>query len=148
MAAWEVSPPSSVIIAAAFLIWDIISISVEVVTIISPSFISFWASSNTLAVPDTFEYPTPKPFTKFFVTTWTLRRLVVPDCPTGTPAVITTKSPIDIKSFPKESWTEVSITSSVVLKSLFKRGYTPQIRDICLYVIGSLVVAITGAIGL
>ncbi|MPN45424.1 hypothetical protein SDC9_192991 [bioreactor metagenome] len=125
--------------------------SVEGITIISPSS-NFSLSSltflATLAFAIIVSLPTPTFLNKSSLTIWTFKRFVLPETPTGTPAVITTKSPFSIKPLCSALATVHSIISSVdFILSIFI-GYTPQYRDIFRITRSLSVAAIIGAIGL
>lgn len=96
IAAWDVSPPSSVITAPAFSNAGTISESVPIITRTLPASVFSNASAAeraTTTLPLTILRPIPCPFATMSPITWIFIRLVVPTSRTGTPAVITTKSP-------------------------------------------------------
>ena len=73
-------------------------------------------SSSPLTIqtlPSTVLDPIPIPFTISSLITWTFIRFVVPLIPTGTPAVITTNSPLFMYPSFLDDSIEFSITSSV-----------------------------------
>ncbi len=92
-----------------------ISISVILVTNISPSLNSTASCTflTTLTLPSTVLDPTPIPFTISSLITCTFIKFVVPLIPTGTPAVITTNSPLFMYPAFLDDSIEFSITSSV-----------------------------------
>ena len=71
---------------------------------------------------------TPSPVSSTWPTTWTFIMLVVPEMPRGTPAVMTTKSPLSTRPVFSAASTARSKRVSVSPTSSTKAGTTPQER--------------------
>lgn len=75
-------------------------------------------------------------------------RLLVPDTPSGIPAVTTVRSPSFTYSSESAPTIALSISSSVSLASWITIGYTPHTIDSCLATLSDIVAAIIFVFGL
>ena len=101
---------------------------------------------TTFPVIDSFPIAVPNKITS--PTVWTLIKFVVPDAPTGTPAVITTRSPLLISSASSAFSTDTAITSSVEWSRLVNTAFTPQLKASLLLIRSSVTAATIVSAGL
>lgn len=151
MAVWLVNPPSSVTIALDFWIYSVMSASVNLATMISPS--SNFSSSSFLVdarqtLPETDLVPIPVPDVIISPIVWTLIRFEVPDIPNGIPAVTIVISPSATNPSLIAPKIALSISSSVSCASWITIGYTPQTTESWRATLSVVVAAIVFVCGL